>query len=470
MIDLKDLTIEKAHEHLIKGDFSVQELAEAYKKEAEKRNPEINAYLEFFDDIDEQAQRAQKMIEDGKAGSLTGIPLAVKDNILIEGKIASAASKILENYKATYDATVIRKLKELGAVFLGRTNMDEFAMGASTENSSFGVTKNPHDVSRVPGGSSGGSAVAVAIDGALCALGSDTGGSVRQPASFCGVVGLKPTYGSVSRYGLIAMGSSLDQIGPLTKTVSDAEVVFNAISEYDKMDSTSVPAKLRQGVGWEEKNKIGVPRSFIQGEGIDKEVLENFEDVLKKLESQGYEIVDIELPVLEYALPVYYILMPAEASTNLARFDGVRYGLSLEGEDVIGSYKKTRGEGFGTEVRRRILLGTFVLSHGYYDAYYNKANQLRKSITSDLKGAFKNVDAIATPTSPFPAFRIGEKLENPVQMYLSDIFTVSANIAGVPAISIPSGKTKDGLPLGFQLMSSHFREDLLFKIGRKLEK
>lgn len=469
-MDLKDLTIEKAHEHLIRGDFSVQELVEAYKKEAEKRNPEINAYLEFFDDIDEQAQRAQKMIEDGKAGSLTGIPLAVKDNILIEGKTASAASKILENYKATYDATVIRKLKELGAVFLGRTNMDEFAMGASTENSSFGVTKNPYDVSRVPGGSSGGSAAAVAINGALCALGSDTGGSVRQPASFCGVVGLKPTYGAVSRYGLIAMGSSLDQIGPLTKTVSDSEVVFNAISEYDKMDSTSVPAKLRQGVGWKKKNKIGVPRSFLQGEGIDKEVLENFEDALKILESHGYEIIDIELPVLEYALPVYYVLMPAEASTNLARFDGVRYGLSLKGENVIESYKKTRGEGFGTEVRRRILLGTFVLSHGYYDAYYNKANQLRKAITSDLEGVFKDVDAIATPTSPFPAFKIGEKLEDPVQMYLSDIFTVSANIAGVPAISIPSGKTKDGLPLGFQLMSSHFREDLLFKIGRKLEK
>lgn len=469
MIDIKDLTIKKAHEGLTKGDFSVKELTGAYLKKAEEQNPEINAYLEMFDDTQEQVKKAEKMLQEGKANPLTGIPLAVKDNILIEGRVASASSKILEGYKATYDSTVIKKLKELGAIFLGRTNMDEFAMGSSTENSAFGRTKNPKDLDRVPGGSSGGSAAAVAMDGALYALGSDTGGSIRQPASFCGVVGLKPTYGAVSRYGLMAMGSSLDQIGPLTKTVSDAEVVFNAIAGHDPMDSTSVPIKMRQQSGWKEHKKIGVPRAFLKGGGIDKEVLDNFEGTLLKLKSAGYGIVDIEIPLLDYSLAVYYILMPAEASTNLARFDGVRYGLSLEGEDVIDSYKKTRGGGFGKEVRRRIMLGTYVLSHGYYDAYYNKANQLQKVIEADFAKVFKDIDAIVTPTSPTPAFRAGEKSQDPLQMYLSDIFTVSANITGVPAISIPSGVTKDNLPLGVQFMASHFREDLLFTIGKAFE-
>ena len=382
--------------------------------------------------------------------------------------LCDSSSKLLGDYKATYDATVTKLLKEEGCVFLGRTNMDEFAMGSSTENSAFGVTKNPHDISRVPGGSSGGSAASVAMNSALFAPGSDTGGSIRQPASFCGVVGLKTTYGSVSRYGLFAMGSSLDQIGPIAKSVRDAEIIFNAISKYDKMDSTSVPEDSRGGSKTLSK-RIGIMKDLMTGEGLDAEVMENFNKSLEKLKSLGYEIVDVDLPMAKYSLAVYYILMPAEASTNLARFDGIRYGLSLSGNNSIDAYNKTRGAGFGKEVRRRVILGTYVLSHGYYDAYYNKAVKVRKIIENDFKKAFENVDAIITPTSPFPAFKIGEKMNDPLQMYLSDIFTVPANIAGIPAISIPSGMTKENLPLGIQFMAPHFREDILFKIGKDFE-
>ena len=500
-IDLKTLTIEKTHKHFVDGDFTVRELCEAYLKNIEAKNKDINAYLEVFsaeggsasggDDVLEQADRADKLIKSGQGGSLTGIPFAIKDNILIKGRKVSAASKILEGYLATYDAFVVSKLKEAGAIFLGRTNMDEFAMGSSTENSSFGVTRNPHDLSRVAGGSSGGSAAALAADMALACLGSDTGGSVRQPAAFCGVVGLKPTYGAVSRSGLIAMGSSLDVIGSFTKTVRDAQIIFEAISGYDPTDSTSVPENIRYEYRQRQASSIqypvsvrdkdtdadngltiGVPRDFLSasgGKGISKETLDNFENSLKKLEDAGHKITDIELPLAKYSLPVYYILMPAEASTNLARYDGVRYGLRKEGENLLETYKKTRGEGFGREVRRRIMLGTYVLSHGYYDAYYDKAKQLRYQIENDFSKAFEKVDVIAMPTSPHPAFKIGEKARDPLEMYLSDIFTVSANIAGIPAISIPAGKNKDGLPLDFQLLAPHFREDILFDIGQQFE-
>ncbi len=467
MINLKDLTISKAHEHLKKGDFTAVELTKAYLDEIAKKNKNINAYLEVFDDALEAAKLADKKIKENKSTLLTGIPCAIKDNILIKGKIASSASKILEKYHATYNATVIAKLGQENAVFLGRTNMDEFAMGGSTENSAFGVTKNPFDFSRVAGGSSGGSAAAVALDGALFALGSDTGGSIRQPASFCGVVGLKPTYGAVSRYGVMAMGSSLDQIGPIAKTVGDAEIIFNVISGKDIKDSTTLETskfKIQNS-----KFKIGVPKHFLTGDGIDPAVINAFNKALETFKAKGYEVKEIKLPNIAYSLMVYYIVMPAEVSANMARFDGVKYGLHVDGKDVIDDYFETRRAGFGREVRRRILLGTYVLSSGYYDAYYNRANAVRRMITDDFTKAFEGVDAIATPTAPSPAFKIGEKTSDPVAMYLEDIFTVTANLTGMPAISIPMGiANKDGkeLPIGLQLSANHGCEQKLFDIGK----
>ncbi|MEK7609999.1 MAG: Asp-tRNA(Asn)/Glu-tRNA(Gln) amidotransferase subunit GatA [Patescibacteria group bacterium] len=508
-INLKDLTIVKAHKHLKNGDFTAVELTKAYLDEIEKKNNGINAYLEVFDDALEMAKKADQKIKELKIArpssdktsvsrqefsELLGIPCAIKDNILIKGKIVSAASKILENYHSTYDATVIARLVKAGAVFLGRTNMDEFAMGGSTENSAFGVTKNPHDLSRVAGGSSGGSAAAVAMDGALFSLGSDTGGSIRQPASFCGVVGLKPTYGAVSRYGVMAMGSSLDQIGPMAKTVEDCEIVFNVINGRDAKDGTTVEevrnpkpeilGKLeiqksksknstQEANSKSDKPKIGVPRHFLGGDGIDKDVLVAFEKSLDSLKKKGYEVVDIKLPNISYSLPTYYIIMPAEVSSNLARFDGVKYGLHVDGKDAIQDYFETRRAGFGREVIRRILLGTYVLSSGYYDAYYNRANAVRKMITNDFIKAFESVDVIATPTAPSPAFRIGEKTNNPLSMYLEDIFTVTANLTGLPALSIPCGDSRrDGksLPIGFQLTAKHGEENTLFEVGKDFEK
>lgn len=473
-MELKDLTIKKAHELLVSKKMSVLELVDAVRTQAESTKY-LNAYLEVFGDARSQAERAQRMIDDGIATPLTGIPLAMKDNILIKGKIASASSKMLADYRASYDAFVTKKLRESGAIFLGRANMDEFAMGGSTENSAFGTTKNPHDGMRVPGGSSGGSAAAVAADSALGALGSDTGGSIRQPAAFCGVVGLKPTYGSVSRSGLIAMASSLDQIGPFAKTVEDAENIFNTIRGYDPMDSTSVPdATWRLGLQVEQKKPkvIGVPFNFIRSEGVDPRVLKNFEDSLEKMRATGYEIRDISLPSLAYGLSVYYILMPAEVSSNLARFDGVRYGYHADGVNLLGDYARSRGEGFGREVRRRILLGTYVLSAGYYDAYYGRACAVKEMLRREFTEIFKDVDVIATPTTPTPAFKIGEKTGDPLQMYLADIFTVPVNIVGVPAISVPSGFVDEGgkkLPLGMQFIAPHFREDALFAAGKDLE-
>ncbi|HEY9583752.1 MAG TPA: Asp-tRNA(Asn)/Glu-tRNA(Gln) amidotransferase subunit GatA, partial [Candidatus Paceibacterota bacterium] len=431
MIDLEKITIKKAHEALKRGDYTCVELSKRYLEEIKKKNKEINAYLEVFSDVLDQAREANKRFQAGTATMLTGIPFAIKDNILIKGRIASSASKILENYHAVYDATVIEKLKKEDAVFLGRTNMDEFAMGGSTENSAFGVTRNPHDMERVAGGSSGGSAAAVAMGGALVALGSDTGGSIRQPASFCGLVGFKPTYGRISRYGLMALGSSLDQIGPFAKTVSDTEIVYNAIKGMDKKDSTTISNNS------EEKSKkltIGIPRHFLS-EGIHKDVIKNFNESIDKFKKMGYEVMDITLPNIPYSLAVYYIIMPSEASSNLARYDGMRYGLHKDGKDGIEDYFVTRGEGFGKEVRRRILLGTYVLSSGYYDAYYNRANAARRIITDDFYKAFEKVDIIMTPTTPTPAFKIGEKSSDPVSMYLEDIFTVTANLTGMPAIS-----------------------------------
>jgi len=465
---LTDLCISKASRDLAAGKYSAVELAEAYLAVIKERNGEVNAYLEVFADVLEQARVADERLKSGKGTPLTGIPFAVKDNILIEGRAVQGASKVLDGYHATYDATAIRKLKEAGAIFLGRTNMDEFAMGGSTENSAYGVTRNPHDSSRVPGGSSGGSAAAVAMYGALAALGSDTGGSIRQPASFCGVVGLKPTYGAVSRSGLMAMGSSLDQIGPLTRTVTDAELIFNVVAGNDPLDSTTRPPSEFEKKEMPAKLRIGVPRHFLE-KGVGAAVLANFEESLEKLRAKGYEVKDIELPNIAHSLAVYYVLMPAEVSANLARYDGVRYGARHEGETLLEDYAKSRGEGFGPEVRRRILLGTYILSAGYYDAYYTKALRVRDYIREDFRKAFESVDLIALPTAPTPAFKIGEK-KDPLSMYLEDIFTTPANIAGLPGISLPSGVTnvegKD-LPLGLELMAAPMREDMLFRAGKE---
>jgi len=469
MANLTELTLAEARKQLDEKKITSRELAEAYLKNIKEQNEDIHAYLEVFDDVLEQADAADKRIAAGEKAPLLGIPIALKDNILVDGRTASSASKILENYRATYDATAAAKLKEQGAVFLGRTNMDEFAMGSSTENSAFGPTKNPVDTTRVPGGSSGGSAAAVAGKLAVAAYGSDTGGSIRQPAAFCGVVGLKPTYGSVSRHGLMAMGSSLDVIGPLAKTVGDAELLFEAVRGEDKMDSTTVPDK-RERIATKEKYTIGVPRAFLK-KGVDKEVLEAFEAGLEKLRKAGHEVVDIELPTIEYALATYYIIMPAEVSANLARFDGVRYGLHVDGKDRIDDYRQSRGAGFGPETRRRVLLGTYVLSSGYYDAFYGKAMQARDRIRRDAAEAFKSVDAIATPTTPTPAFKFDEKTGDPLAMYLADVFTVSANIIGIPAMSVPNGMVeRDGvqLPLGFQLMAPELGEETLFALGKEL--
>lgn len=459
-------TIEKAGDRLRRGECTAVELASGYLSVIDERDKDVDAYLEVFDDVKKQAESADARIADGTAGPLTGIPLAIKDNILIKGRINTAGSKILEGYRATYDATVISKLKDAGAVFLGRTNLDEVAMGSSTEHSAWKQTKNPSDLKRVPGGSSGGSAAAVAMGGALASLGSDTGGSIRQPASYCGVVGLKPTYGSVSRSGLIAMGSSLDVIGPLTHSVSDAELLYTVISGRDPLDSTSRDPKH----GKASPRTIGVPRHFLS-DGVDDDVLLLFEETLKKLEGQGYEIRDIELPSLDYALAAYYIVMPAEASSNLARFDGVKYGLHKDGDTLLQDYTKTRGEGFGPEVRRRILLGTYILSSGYYDAYYVRAQQVRRLIAEDFDKAFNDVDVVVTPTTPSPAFLLGEK-NDPLSMYLTDIFTVPANLTGMPAISVPVGTVERGdskLSVGFQILAPHLEESRLFSVGSKIE-
>ncbi len=468
MKNFANLTINTAREGLDKKEFSSVELTQYYLDNIKAKDTEIHAYMEIFTDVLEQAKKADEKIARGEKGELLGIPVSIKDNILYLGHKASASSKMLENYTATYTSTGLQKVIEAGAIIIGRTNMDEFAMGGSTENSAYGPSKNPHDTSRVPGGSSGGAAASLAGDMTLLALGTDTGGSVRQPASFCGLVGLKPTYGAISRYGIMAMGSSLDQIGPLSKTVTDNEILFKIMKGADRFDSTTIEYEISD-LPKGKKLKIGVPQEFMKIDGLDEEVRKNFLNSLEKLKSLGHEIVDVSMPNLGYALAVYYILMPAEVSSNLARFDGVKYGLHVEGKNIIDDYFKTRHEGFGKEVRRRILLGTYVLSSGYYDSYYNKAEIVRDLIIEDYKKAFESVDSIVTPTAPSPAFKLGSKTANPLEMYLEDIFTVPVNIAGVPAISIPSGfKEVDGkkLPLGIQFVSSPKREDILFRIGK----
>ena len=471
MIDLAKLTVASARKALDAKEFTARALTDAYLKEIDERDGELHAYLEVWhESARAEADAADERIAAGNSQPLTGIPLAIKDNILIKGRIASAASKMLSNYRASYDAAVIEKLKAQGAVFLGRANMDEFAHGSSTENSAFGPSKNPHDISRVPGGSSGGSAAAVAGNLALAALGSDTGGSIRQPAALTGLVGLKPTYGAVSRFGLIAMGSSLDQIGPLAKTTEDAKIIFDQIRGYDARDSMSLPeGKIRATVP--SPKVIGVPREFLK-KGVDADVLERFEETLGRLKKAGYEIRDVDMPSLPYGLAVYYIIMPAEVSTNLARFDGIRYGHSVPADTIQEVYTLSRGQGFGPEARRRILLGTFVLSAGYADAYYRKARAVRSVIRKEFEDVLKTVDVIVTPSTPTPAFKFGEKTADPLAMYAADIFTVPVNLAGVPSASVPTGTVvRDGkaLPVGFQIMGGWGNEETVFSVAAQAE-
>lgn len=466
--NLTHLTLQEARKKLDTKEITVKDLVAAYRENIESKNADLNIFVEVFDDIDAQIEIAQAIIDAGEAQTLTGIPIALKDNICIKGRKTSAASKYLQEYVAPYNATVTEKLLPHNPVLLGRLNMDEFAMGGSTENSAFGVTKNPHDTDRVSGGSSGGSAAAVAAECALLTLGSDTGGSIRQPASFCGVVGLKPTYGSVSRHGLMAMSSSLDVIGPITKTVADTKTVFDIIKGKDLLDSTSDE---KDSVKRKDSYRIGVPRAFLTND-MDGDVLEAFEKDLKTLETQGHEIIDVDLPSLKYSLAVYYIIMPSEVSSNMSRYDGVRFGAHVEGKTLEDDYKQSRSQYLGEEVKRRIMLGTYALSSGYYDAYYNKAWQVRTKMKEEIAKVFETVDVVMLPTSPTPAFKIGENIEDPLKMYLTDILTVSANLLGVPGITVPTQSVdREGkqLPVGSQILAPHFHEEWLFDLGSQLE-
>lgn len=457
-MNLNKLTIHELRKRLDSGEISSKDIIEDIVSAGDR----FHAYIEFKIHNTEYKE----------GGILSGIPITIKDNICIEGVETTCASHILKGFIAPYSATVIRKLLDNGAILIPRANMDEFAMGSSTENSYFGPTRNPYDPQRVPGGSSGGSAVAVASNTAIAALGSDTGGSIRQPASLCGVVGLKPTYGRVSRYGLIAFASSLDQIGPITKDVTDCAILLGVIAGHDPMDSTSVDLPVPDYTKALEKDikgvRIGVPKEYFV-EGMAPEVKVSIENSIKTLENLGASIFDISLPHTDYAVATYYIIATAESSSNLARFDGVQYGYRAKSDSLYDMYVKTRAEGFGPEVKRRIILGTYVLSAGYYDAYYLKAQKVRTLILRDFQEAFKNVDVIITPTSPTPAFKIGEKIENPLQMYLSDIYTISVNLAGLPAISVPCGFTKDNLPIGLQLIGKAFDEEMILRVAYNYE-
>jgi len=468
------LTIHELRDKLKRREITSEELVKEFFNRIEATDEYIKSFL-LLDK--ENAIEEARNIDESRAnreelGDLAGIPVAIKDNISTEGLKTTCGSKILNNYIAPYDATVIKNLKEAGAIIVGKTNLDEFAMGSSTENSAFHTTRNPWDLERVPGGSSGGSAAAVAAYQAPFSLGSETGGSVRQPAAFCGVVGLKPTYGLISRYGLIAFASSLDQIGPFTRDVEDCAIVMNTLASHDKLDSTSVEIE-KVDYTKNLKNdikglKIGVPKEYM-GEGISEDVRENIKNVIKTFKSLGAEVEEMSLPYSEYGLETYYILAPSEASSNLARFDGVRYGNRAEDYNSVEElFTKTRSEGFGEEVKRRIMMGTYCLSSGYYDAYYKKAQKVRTLIKEDFDKAFDKYDVIISPTTPSTAFKIGEKSDNPLDMYSSDVLTVAVNIAGIPAMSIPCGTAK-GLPVGLQIIGKSFDESRILNVAYNIE-
>jgi len=474
-MDLKLLTIDAARSAIQERKTSASALAESFYSKIENDDPKIGAFLTLSKEraMAKAAEMDALAAKGEKLPPLGGVPVGIKDVMITKGIRTTAGSKILGNYVPPYDCTAVARLEAAGAVVLGKLNCDEFAMGSSNENSAWKPVHNPRDLSRVPGGSSGGSAAAVAADMAVAALGSDTGGSIRQPASFCGVVGLMPTYGRVSRYGLIAFASSLDHIGPLTKTVKDAAIVLRTIAGRDPMDSTSAELPVPDYVAELEKAvrglKIGVAKEYL-GEGLDPEVRKAIEAAIQKLARQGCEIVDVSLPHTKYAIPTYYIVATAEASSNLARFDGVRYGYRAKDARTLSEmYRRSRDQGFGAEVKRRIMLGTYALSAGYYDAYYLKAQRVRTLLTWDFEEAFKKVDAIVAPVSPTAAFKLGEKVDDPLAMYLADIYTVTADLAGIPGISVPCGETKEKLPIGLQILGRHFDESTILRVAQASE-
>ncbi|MFQ3573876.1 MAG: Asp-tRNA(Asn)/Glu-tRNA(Gln) amidotransferase subunit GatA [Thermodesulfovibrionales bacterium] len=471
-MEIQRHTIRELRDLLDKRDISVKEVADSFIDRIESLNDKVQSYLITTPkESSRLADLAQRRIDNRESLPLTGIPIAIKDNICTKGILTTCASKILHNFIPPYESTATKRLLDQDYILLGKTNLDEFAMGSSTENSAYCVTRNPWDLDAVPGGSSGGSAAAVSADMCVAALGSDTGGSIRQPASFCGVVGLKPTYGRVSRYGLVAFASSLDQIGPLTKSVRDAAIILKVISGHDPYDSTSAPIDVSDYEGLLGRDikgiKVGIPKEYFI-DGMDKEVEMVIKEAIKKLTTLGAEPIEISLPHTEYAVATYYILATSEASSNLARFDGVKYGLRRQGKDLMDMYIKTRSEGFGQEVKRRIMLGTYALSSGYYEAYYRKAQQVRTLLRTDFEKAFETVDLILTPTSPSVAFKVGERSNDPLQMYLSDIFTISVNLAGLPAISIPCGFAHN-LPVGLQIIGRHFEEALILQVAYAYE-
>ena len=474
-MELYQLTIHELHDLLIKKEVTSREVTEVLYRRIREMDGKIGAYLMLTEaEAFRQADQVDRKIARGEGiGDLAGIPLGLKDILCTKGVQTTCGSKILENYVPFYDGTVVKKLKEKDVVMLGKLNMDEFAMGSSTENSGFQITRNPWDLSRIPGGSSGGSAAAVAADECVAALGTDTGGSIRQPAACCGVVGMKPTYGRVSRYGLVAFASSLDQIGPITKDVEDCAILLKGISGYDPYDSTSVDTEVpdyKQSFINDVKGiRIGIPDEYFI-EGMDPDVERSVREAVELFRKWGADVKRISLPHTEYSVAIYYIICTAEASSNLARYDGVKYGLRSKGHrDLMEMYTQTRAKGFGKEVKRRIILGTYVLSAGYYEAYYRKASQVRTLMRNDFEEAFRQVNVIIAPTAPTPAFRIGEKVEDPLQMYLSDIHTIPVNLAGIPGISIPCGFSRENLPIGLQIMGRHFDEGMLLRVAYTFE-
>jgi aspartyl-tRNA(Asn)/glutamyl-tRNA(Gln) amidotransferase subunit A len=474
-MDLKTPTVERARAAVAERATTAAALVECFYARIKKEDAEIGAYLTLCRERAlQQAERVDRMVAEGKPlPALAGVPVGIKDVMVTRGVRTTAGSKILDSFIPPYDSTAVARLEQAGAIVLGKLNCDEFAMGSSNENSAFRPVRNPRDKSRVPGGSSGGAAAAVAAGMAVATLGSDTGGSIRQPASFCGVVGLLPTYGRVSRYGLIAFASSLDHIGPLTRTVKDAAIVLRTIAGRDPMDATSAEVPVPDYVAELEKPvrrlRIGVAKEYF-GEGLDREVRKAVEAAIQKLAGLGCEIVPVSLPHTSYAIPTYYIVATAEASSNLARFDGVRYGYRARGARTLSDmYRRSRDEGFGAEVKRRIMLGTYALSAGYYDAYYLKAQKVRTLLTRDFDEAFTGVDVIVTPTSPTPAFKLGEKVDDPLAMYLADIYTVTADLAGIPGISVPCGETREKLPIGMQILGRHFDEATILRVAHAYE-
>lgn len=473
-MSLHTLTIHELQAMLTRGEVSAVEVTRDVLDHIERVEPRVKAYITFEPELAlQQAEGADKKIKDGTGGALCGIPISIKDVLCTEGMRTTCGSRILENFVPPYDATTVKKLKQADAVIMGKVAMDEFAMGSTSENCAFGPPKNPWNTEYICGGSSGGSAAAVAADECMASLGTDTGGSIRQPASHCGVVGLKPTYGRVSRYGLVAFASSLDQVGPLTKDVADCALMMNVISGYDANDSTSVPQEvpdfrlaLTEGL---QGMKIGIPREYFI-EGLDPEVEKTVQKGIEVLRQAGAETVEVSLPHTDYCVAVYYLVAPAEASSNLARYDGVKYGFrDMSSQALLDMYRNSRSQGFGDEVKRRIIIGTYALSSGYYDAYYKKASQVRTLITEDYRKVFETCDVLVSPVTPTPAWKLAEKIDDPLSVYLSDILTISANLAGIPGISIPCGFSTEGLPIGLQVQGAHFQEEKLLTVGYNLE-